>query len=505
MTTVLMNSNHSEVDLARVPTGIRGLDVILNGGLLQGGVYIVQGAPGAGKTILANEVCFRHAASGGKTVYVTLLAESHTRMLQHLRTLSFFDEEAIPDRLYYVSAFRVLEEEGLKGLVDLIRREIKGQKASLLVLDGLVAAEESAPSDREFKKFIHELQSHVASHGCTAMLLTSGATKAVNPEHTMVDGLIELENVIFDVRTERNLCVRKFRGSPFLRGRHSFRITGEGLMLYPRIEAQYARPTGPAQHDGRYSTGVDGLDEVLGGGVPVCSVTGLVGPTGTGKTILSLHFLSLSSKREPGLYFGFFEPPERLLPKAASIGLDLEKRVREGDLEIMWYPQGENMLDELAHNLLDAVARRGVKRLVLDGLPGLLEAMVYPERLSRFLACLTNELRARAVTTCLTLESREISGMPMRLPVSGASALIENLFFLRFVEQNSCFHRLLSVEKVRDSGYDPKLRRFVITERGIQIGEPFYGSEGLLTGNARASTGGTGSSSPETKKKKRKS
>lgn len=499
-----MNAIRGESELSRVPTGVGGLDEILHGGLLQGGVYIIQGVPGAGKTILANEVCFRHAAAGGKAVYVTLLAESHTRMLQHLRPMSFFDEDMIPDRLYYVSAFRILEDEGLKGLVDLIRREIKGQKATMLVLDGLVAAEESAPSDREFKKFIHELQSHVGAHGCSALLLTSGPTKVVNPEHTMVDGLIELDDVLYGVRTERSLQVRKFRGSAFLRGRHSFRITQDGLRIFPRIESMFATPSGPAQHDGRFSTGIVGLDKILHGGVPVCSATGLVGPTGTGKTIMSLHFLNQCNAKEPGLYFGFFEPPERLLPKAENIGLPLERKVKRGELEIIWQPQGEHLLDEVAHRLLTAIDRRKVRRLAIDGLNGLIEGMTQPERLSRFLSCLGNELRARGVTTFMTMEAREISGMPMRLPIAGVSALIENLFFLRFVEQDSCFHRLLSVEKVRDSDYDALLRRFSIGDKGIVIGEPFFGSVGLLTGSAHTKEAqGTPAKNRKVKNKKR--
>src|ERR1700745_2504678 len=127
-------------ELARVPSGISGLDEILPGGLLEGGVYIIQGRPGAGKTILANEICFRHAAAGGRAAYVTLLAEMHTRLLQHLRPLAFFNKAFIPKSLYYVSAFQTLEGDGLKGLIDVLRREIKGQHADLLVVDGLVAA-----------------------------------------------------------------------------------------------------------------------------------------------------------------------------------------------------------------------------------------------------------------------------------------------------------------------------------------------------------------------------
>jgi circadian clock protein KaiC len=160
--------------LARMPTGIAGLDVILKGGFLRGGIYIIQGPPGAGKTILGNQVCYDHVAAGGRALYVTLLAENHDRMLMHMGELQFFDRDEITRSLEYISAFRVLEEEGLKGLMTLIRREIQGRRISVLVLDGLVAAEHSAPSELEFKKFIHGLQTQAVVTDCTMFLLTSG-------------------------------------------------------------------------------------------------------------------------------------------------------------------------------------------------------------------------------------------------------------------------------------------------------------------------------------------
>ncbi len=160
-------------------------------------------------------------------VYVTLLAETHDRMMQHMQTMSFFEPARIPDGLYYVNGFRVLEEDGIKGFIDLLRHEIWTRNATL-VLDGLIATEESSESDRDFKKFIHELQAHIAVEGCTALLLTNGRRDDYHPEHTMVDGLIELHDVLFGTQADRELEVRKLRGTDVLRGRHSFRITDGG-------------------------------------------------------------------------------------------------------------------------------------------------------------------------------------------------------------------------------------------------------------------------------------
>lgn len=319
-----MTGNGDVLKLERVPTRIAGLDRILCGGLLAGGVYIIEGAPGTGKTILANQICFEHVAAGGRAAFVTVLAESHTRMLQHLQTLSFYREDAIPDRLYYVSGFRILESESLKGMVDLLRREIKGHRATLLVLDGFATAEESAPSAREFKKFVHEVQSHAAALECTILLLANGGERDISPEYTMVDGVIHLEDLLFEQRTERTLQVSKFRGTDFLPGRHPFRITSRGHEIFPRVETAFAVPTvADSYSPRRESTGIASLDPILGGGLLAETSNGIYGPTGIGKTTFGLQYLARSSVSEPGVFFGFFESPERLRARAETLGIDL--------------------------------------------------------------------------------------------------------------------------------------------------------------------------------------
>src|SRR5688500_18093692 len=171
--------------IARVETGVPGLDTILAGGLFKGGVYIVEGNPGAGKTTLGNQICFHRAGKGESTIYVTLLAEAHTRMIGHLRSMSFFRAELIPDSIYYISAFKVLEGSGLDGLLKTLREALLQRKAQFLVLDGLVSAEEFARTPGDFKKFIHELQTISGMMGVTVLMLSSTERPAeFRPEHT---------------------------------------------------------------------------------------------------------------------------------------------------------------------------------------------------------------------------------------------------------------------------------------------------------------------------------
>lgn len=458
--------------LERVPTGVPGLDTVLNGGFIKGGIYIIQGPPGAGKTILANQICFHQVARGGSAAYVTLLAESHARMLLNLSSLEFYQADVIPQSLYYLSAFPSLESEGLKGLLDLVRREVRGRGASVLVIDGLVAAEETARTDREFKKFIHELQSQISLSSCTTFLLTSGGGNTARPERTMVDGLVELSDELYTTRRERSLEITKFRGDGFLRGPHAFHISDRGITLYPRIEALLRYPTlqdtCPTE---RISTGIPALDEMMHGGIPAGTTSMVSGPSGGGKTALGLHYMSRCTTEERGVYLSFYESRERAFEKAASLGLQLSK-LPASALEFLWFPTTEQVLDEIGHTLLSAARGPNVRRVFIDGFDGLRRAATDSNRVQNFLTAIANEFRARNISTLYTMETHRTLSPYLESPPTGVSTMLENWIALRFSAIEPRLQRVLSVVKVRDSGFDPAAREFTITDSGVQIGEP---------------------------------
>ena len=461
-------SNDTVGPIERLCSAVPGFDQILGGGLFRTGVYIIQGLPGCGKTILANQICYGHVAEGGSAVYVTLLAESHSRMIQHLSTLSFFDVKAFPDKLAYISAFHDLESGGLKGLMGVLRREMRTRKVGVLVLDGLVAASEGA-TDLDLKKFVHELQSIAVLQDCTVLLLTSGNIHRMAAEHTMVDGLVELEDKLFDARSERSIQIRKFRGAGPLRGKHSLRIDNDGITVFPRIESLYRSAASDSMRDEATTTGIATLDAQMAiKGVPKFSSTVVIGSTGTGKTTMGVQFLHASTVDEPGLHLSFFEGPDRIRAKARSLGLDLGELEASGVVELMWQSPGEALLDEIAERLFSAIARRQVRRLVIDGLSGFLESAVYQERTNRFLSCLINELRSRHVTVLMTLETRDVVSSVISMPW-GVSGLVDNLFFLRFVHDEGHVERLLTIIKMRDTDYQAGLRRIRIDSQGMHI------------------------------------
>jgi circadian clock protein KaiC len=469
----------------RHASGIGGLDTILGGGLYRGGIYIVSGPPGIGKTILGNQTCFNHAAAGGRALYVTLLAETHAQMLSYMRGLSFYDHAVVGDKLRYLSAYKVIEEEGLDGLLKLLRTCVREQRCGLLVIDGVMTAESMASSPLAYKKFIHELQTWVGVVGCTVLLLTSSNSDPgtrILPAHTMVDGILELRAIAEGMRTVRQIAVVKFRGGAFLEGHHAYRITGDGVTVFPRLESSTPPQRGVrVDGDTRVATGVAGLDEMVAGGFAPGSTTLLFGSSGSGKTLLGLHFLDEGARRgEACLYFGFFERPEVLRAKARRLGLLAGRGKRPVD--VLWHPPYEGLIDELAEMLLKKIDERGVTRLVIDGLVGFKSAADYPPRIGGFFSALRHELTARGVTTLLTEETRELVVREISIPAPGVSAVFDNIIFVRLVEDHGRLDRLVSIMKTRDSDHDHALRRLRITDAGVRIGDEDPASAPIRTG-----------------------
>jgi circadian clock protein KaiC len=463
----------------RVPSGIKGLDEILQGGFIKGGLYIIEGAPGTGKTIFGNQICFNQIKSGKSILYVTLIAETVARMMVNLRNLQFFDESAVGAGIFYISAFSALKNEGLTGLLHLLRREVAARRASIVIVDGFASASDSAAKPEELKVFVQQLQTQADAADCTVFLLTNPAEARPSSEETMVDGIINLGTSLQASSAMRELYVRKFRGSAYREGIHNFEIDEDGITVYPRMETLVTVAPAPRQHSDRTGSGVAYLDAMLGGGFPRGSITMLIGPSGTGKTTMGLQFLAQSSASEPGLLFGFYETPARIEVKA-RIFPSFRQALESGHLEISWQPPAERLLDKLADHILAAVRRRKVRRLLIDGLAGFRKAL-RSRPMEPFFAALAEELRAADVTAVCTAEVVEIMGPTITTPLAGLSDVTDNHILLRFIETGASLYRLLSILKVRDSGFDSSLRQFSITDNGIQLAPDSQSAELILS------------------------
>jgi circadian clock protein KaiC len=462
--------------LERVPTRVPGLDLLVDGGLLRGGVYLVMGSPGVGKTVLSTQIAFRHAEAGGRALYVTLLAESHGRLLAHIGTLEFFDPRAVSSSVILLSGYTTLEEKQLDGLLDLLRGEVRRREATLLVIDGLTTAGATGETELALKKFVHELKAFVELVGCTCLLLTSArADPSHYPARTMVDGILELRFTRKGLVTAREIEIAKFRGSGHLMGAHLFDISNAGITVNPRIEAVYGSSPPSDVDRRRVEVGIAKLDAMLGGGLPAGSVTLVVGPTGSGKTSLALHFLDDGAARgERTLYLGFHEPAARFVEKAAAVGLPIGERVRDGSLQLEWIPPLGRYADQIVEELLATVRARGIERLVIDGLTGIAQSMFHTERLAVIFTALANELRSRGVTTLVTAESELRFGADRAHGTDELAVAVDNFVVLSFATRAGELTRFVAIHKMREGHHDTTARQFRITSRGFEVA-PFGG------------------------------
>lgn len=479
----------SSQTLTRVPTGVEGLDSILGGGLFKGGIYIAMGTPGAGKTILANQLCFRAVRHGRRSLYVTLLAETHARMLTQIRSLSFFDEAALGTQVKYLNGYRAIDEGGLAGLLTLLRASVREHEADLLILDGMVTVSTLAKSPIDYTKFINELQTWSGMFGCTVLFLASTHRDEASAEFTMVDGIFDLSMERKGPRSLRRLTVTKFRGSGFSEGSHAYSISDDGIRVFPRLETRRFDSDSRLNYGDRLTSGVHGLDEILEGGVPLASSTLLLGSSGAGKTIMGMQFLAAGYRQEePVIHFGFFEGPQALAAKGDRLGLGMSDAVESGHLKIIWRHPVDKILDAMGERLLREVDAHKAKRVFIDGLVGFKQAWDQ-ERLTPFFAAVVDELTHRGVTLMITEETRELFIREVEIPTAGASALFHNILFLRQVEREGALTRLFTVMKVRDSGFDRRLFEFDITKKGIKILGPFSNPEAGMAGDASVRTG----------------
>jgi circadian clock protein KaiC len=458
------------VQSARLLTGVPGLDTLLNGGFIKGGMYLILGPPGSGKTILGNQICFHHVReNGARIVYITLLAESHSRMVESLKNLDFFKDNEVGSSVLYMSGYGILEKEGLPGLLKEIASVVRKHKASILMIDGITTIGDMDQTHLAFRKFTLELNTYIANSNCTAFLLSSMEGSHSSPEHTMVDGIVALHHQKISIRAVRQIEVRKFRGSSHLQGDHLFKITDEGVRVFPRAESLPVKLQQVSIESRRLSFNVPKLDDMLGGGLISNSITTIIGPTGTGKTILGLQFLRAGVEaKEKCLFFGFYETPSDLLEKARKLGFSLDAWVEKGMLTIHRVSALEEELDEIGETLIEIIQRNGAKRVVIDALDGFRNSTSYVSRVNLFLVALVVKLKSLGVTLIIIEETSLYLNHTER-KVTELSAMNENLLYLRHVELESKMTRVVSILKIRSAVYDPSVRELKISAKGIDV------------------------------------
>lgn len=479
----------------RLESRIPRLDFILKGGFFLGEIYYLGGPAGSGKSLFANQFCYSLASRKKKCIYITVLVESSSKMLSHLRSMQFFDESVVSEEVYYLGAYGLMRKEGYPGLLRLIQNCVRERRATLLVIDGIQYLPPDSEAEQQLREFVHELQAFVNLASCTTLLIGQGDKRErLSPVESLVDGVLELSYALVGSRAVRELTVFKFRGSDFLQGKHEVEITSEGLQIHPRTEIQFSKPPEQAMEQRiRMGFGIKELDRMVKGGPFSGSCTVTLGAPGAGKTLLGLAFLVEGARQgQQGIYFGFQEPPPRLIDKAKAMGIELEKYVKNGSIEIIWQPPLEHFMDALAEQLLEKVRRdkKPRRRLFIDGNEGFRSAAVYKDRIPRFLSAFTNELRSHDVTTVIS-EELGLFSSAIDIPSPDLANFAETVILLRYVEYKSQVRRLVSVLKMRESEYDNTIREFRLTQGGIVVSGRFDDADNILSGVPRRTSSRT--------------
>jgi circadian clock protein KaiC len=227
---------------------------------------------------------------------------------------------------------------------------------------------------------------------------------------------------------------------------------------------------------------------MLRGGLRAGSITMLLGSSGSGKTLMGMQFLSEGLKRgERGVFFGFYEHPDAVLAKCQRVGIGgLKEAVQRGNVEIVWHRPVEGVLDELGESLINTVRQTGAQRIFIDGMDGFERAADFPERMSHVYSALAQELERLGVTTVYTMETRELFGRDIQVPVNGMSAATQNIILLRHIEHRATMLRVMVILKVRDDDYDGRMRELQITDEGLVLLDTFADESRVASGGGVA-------------------
>jgi circadian clock protein KaiC len=480
------------VAIRRLSTGVPGLDEILGGGLPEFSFNLIAGAPGAGKTTLAQQIMFALASHDRPALYFTVVGEPPLKMLRYQQQFSFFDMARVNDSVRYVNLGQEAVDGTLDSLLGRITREVEATSPGLVIVDSfrsVTQATARAQSDLDLPHFVQQLAIRLTSWEATTFLVGEYQTPDAeqNPVFTVADGLLWLVQSLDRNSMVRKMQVMKMRGQAPIPGLHTFRITRDGIQVFPRVlvgRSETARAGATATPRPRLSTGVSALDGMLGGGIPAGYSVLLVGPSGSGKSVLAADFIREGARHgEAGVYAVFEKRPTAYAEDGPG-GAQFEQLVRQGKVALIQTRPLDLSIDEMLNEIADAIRRVKARRLVIDSLSGfeLALAPTFREDFRESLYRMVSVLTGMGITMIMTAELED-SYTDLRFSPHGTAFLTDAIVMQRYVELHGRLQRIMAVVKVRASAHSSEVRAFDITDEGIVMGERLREYEGLLTGS----------------------
>jgi circadian clock protein KaiC len=484
--------------LKRLGTGSDALDRVLGGGLPTGSVIMVAGEPGTGKTVLTLQIIFSLARQGRRSLYVTTLSEPSLKVIRFMQQLAFFDERLLDSHMRLLDIGAIAQTQGIEEALSHVKDQVERDPPDLVAIDSIKALHDFAASHGRSRAVLYDLAVNVAGWGVTTLLVGEYVREdfARFPEFAIADGIVHLTNQPHELTSVRQLEVLKLRGTDYVTGRHFFEMSPSGIEFFQRLWMPPIPSDGAPPAEERLTTGVAGLDELLGGGLPARSTTFAQGATGAGKTLLGLHFLVAGARQgESGILFTLEETLEQLRGIAGAFGWNLLELERQGRLTLRYTSPVELSTDRFLHDVREQVETLGVRRLVLDSLTSAALGASSQRRFQELVYAVTKHLRVAGITSLMTVEVPELLGSA-NLGGHGISAAADNIILMRYLEIEGRLDRALAVLKARGVSLVSELRRLSIGREGLQVGASFTGLRGVLTGLPDAAGGASGPPSP---------
>jgi len=317
-------SRPTKVTIRKLPTGVRGLDAIVGGGIPEFSFNIIAGAPGSGKTTLAHQIVFANATAQKPALYFTVLGEPAMKMLRYQQQYSFFDESKLGKAIHFINLADVVLEQDLTAVFDEITKQVKATSPSFVVVDSfrtVVRKAMSLASEIEMQSFIQRLAQFLASWEATTFLVGEYVPEEVrdNPVFTIADGLFWLSQAVERNSVVRKLQIMKLRGQGSVPGLHTLRITDVGLQAFSRTLGLIGKKINPVRSRRRLSVGIPELDKMMGGGILEGDSLLVAGPSGSGKSALATQFIAEGLRNgEPAIMAIFEERPKGYTERADS-------------------------------------------------------------------------------------------------------------------------------------------------------------------------------------------
>ena len=466
-------------------THVPGLDSLLGGGLPEFSFNLIGGAPGSGKTTFCQQIMFSLASPERRAIFFTAIGEPPLKMLRYQQQFDFFDTEKIEESIRFVNLGAEVVEGSFEKILARIVKEVRDFSPSLVFVDtfrSIISKNfNNDVTESSVQNFGQYLAMQMTNWQATTFLIGEYVHSEThsNPIFTIADSIFWFTQNIDRNAMVRKMGILKMRGRAQTPGMHTFRITSAGIEIFPRKLLQFPDgEKGPSNH--RLSTGSDGLDKMMAGGLPEKYALLVVGPSGSGKTVLGTEFIRAGARKgEPGLIISVGGS------SVCIINEKLEEYIAQGLVHVMDLHSIDLSIDETLHDTLALIEKHNIKRVFFDSLSGF-ELALAPEFRDNFrnsLYRMTSALTSKGVTIVMSTELED-RFTELSFSSFGNAFLMDGIVLMRYVELGGEMGRVLAVVKLRGINHNKQIKLFEITNEGIDIRGDLNNYKGLLIGQA---------------------